>query len=431
VRVDALVGVGTEGIGLELAEQLERLGPFGTGNPGPSLLVPSGTLRSVHPLGEDGKHARFQLESGTGTALGVAFGVNGALAAREGDPLDLTVALEVDRWNGAVQPRLVLRETHPPDSAEPGVEVESESGPPSGCGSGGCPARGEEWWSRLERELNGPLPRHTPPDPALRRPAREVVDRRRGAAVAALAELVSSGESVLALCADASRRRELAERAANPRRFGGAAPAVACCRCEEAVLDAAFGAASGESGEPASGLVLGDWGSHLRRPLAGSRFEHVLLVDPPPFEHLEALAQVPRAGPGGASPFGAGFLHLAWGPREVELAERLLELEWGLRPQIGRIYRGLRENGGSAEGEKLAELLAGPGRHPATPEAAGRCLRVLSELGLCSWERTSATPRLGVLSSKATDLERSEAYMAYAARHQEGRRYLRDRAQRR
>jgi single-stranded-DNA-specific exonuclease len=427
-RVDALVGVGTEGIGLDLAEQLERLGPFGAANPDPRLLVPSGTLRSVQPLGEDGKHSRFQLECGTGSALGVAFGVNGALSGREGDPLDLTVRLEVDRWNGAVQPRLVLRDSHPLER-DPSIEIPAGPGP-SGCGSGGCPARGEEWWSRLEDELRRPL--DTPSQPApMHRPPREVVDRRRGAAVAAIAELVSSGESVLALCADASRRRELGERAASPHRFGGDGPALACCRCEEESLDLALGPSSEAPGEPASGLVLSDWAALARRPLAALRFEHVVVVDPPPFEHLEALARVPRSTPGGVTPFAAGFLHLAWGARELELAERVLELEWSLRPAVGRVYRGLRDAGGAVEGEALASLLAGPGRHPATPEMAGRCVRVLDELGVCSWHRDGATPELRVLSSKETDLNRSRAYRAYVARHQEGRQYLRARAQRR
>src|SRR5262245_18291340 len=94
-QLDALVGVGREGIGMELAQQLERLGPFGMGNPGPRLLVPSARLRDVQPLGEEGKHSRFQLESGAGRAAGVAFGMNGDLSRRTDHPLDLGVRLEV------------------------------------------------------------------------------------------------------------------------------------------------------------------------------------------------------------------------------------------------------------------------------------------------------------------------------------------------
>ena len=117
-RLDALVGVGRDGIGMDLARQLESLGPFGMGNPGPRLLVPSGRLREVHPLGEEGKHSRFQLESGAGRAAGVAFGMNGEITRREDQALDLSIELEVDRWNGAEQPRVVVRELYP--LAEPG-----------------------------------------------------------------------------------------------------------------------------------------------------------------------------------------------------------------------------------------------------------------------------------------------------------------------
>src|SRR5919201_7095372 len=132
-QLDALVGVGRDGIGMDLARQLERLGPFGMGNPGPRLLVPSGRLSEVRPLGEEGKHSRFQLESGAGRALGVAFGMNGEVSKREDQALDLSIELEVDRWNGAEQPRVVVRELYP--LANP----TGEDANPSPCGEH-CPA---------------------------------------------------------------------------------------------------------------------------------------------------------------------------------------------------------------------------------------------------------------------------------------------------
>src|SRR3954454_4189246 len=143
--LDALVGVGREGIGMDLARQLESLGPFGMGNPGPRLLVPSGRLREVRPLGEEGKHSRFQLESGAGRAAGVAFGMNGEISRREDEALDLSVELEVDRWNGAEQPRVVVRELYPLERAE-------DAEPGRRCGEG-CPAADAEWWDRLEHEM--------------------------------------------------------------------------------------------------------------------------------------------------------------------------------------------------------------------------------------------------------------------------------------
>jgi hypothetical protein len=249
-----------------------------------------------------------------------------------------------------------------------------------------------------------------------------VVDRRRGAAVAALAELVSSGESVLALCADASRRRELAASAVDPRRFGGGSPRVACSRCGTDALDQALG----EGSKAPAGLALADWGALSQRPAAPPGFRHVVLIDPPPFERDELLA---RAGRPGAGPFGAGFLHLAWGASEVELAERCISYEWQPRGAIEQIWRVLGKSGGEATGESLRALLAGPGHHPRPPEVAARCVRVLSELGLCEWRPDGAAPALRVLSSERTELERSRAYAACVARHQEAMRFLRNRAQ--
>ena len=44
--------------------------------------------------------------------LGVAFGRSG-LGVEEDDPIDAAVRLEVNRWNGSVEPRVVLRELYP------------------------------------------------------------------------------------------------------------------------------------------------------------------------------------------------------------------------------------------------------------------------------------------------------------------------------
>ena len=406
-RLDALVGVGREGIGMDLARQLESLGPFGMGNPGPRLLVPSGRLREIRPLGQEGKHSRFQLESGAGRAAGVAFGMNGEISRREDQALDLSVELEVDRWNGAEQPRVVVRELYPLDGTDDDAGLRP-------CGEG-CPSPDAEWWERLEHEAErvgagrpGALLDVRAPDDS----RRERVDRRGGAAVASLAELISSGESVLAICADAARRARLASAAADPRRFGASQPRIACCRCGSTSLDSALRASEG------AGLALIDWTVAARRPDAVRGFRHVVVIDPAPSEALESLAQA-----------GGGYLHLAWGPAEVQLTERLLAREWELRAAIAEIWRALAEAGGEAEGEALRSILEGASDYPRTPETAARCVRVLCELGLSEWPSDRAAPALRVLSSERTDLGRSRAYGACIARHQEAIRFLQARAQ--
>ncbi|MGH2956202.1 MAG: hypothetical protein ACRDL6_04320, partial [Solirubrobacterales bacterium] len=177
------------------------------------------------------------------------------------------------------------------------------------------------------------------------------------------------------------------------------------------------------------GLALADWGALVRRPEAARRFQHVVVVDPPPFEGLAHLAAAGRAGLAGSAPFAAGFLHLAWGRSELEVAERCLGAEWRLRGPIEQLWRGLGRAGGEASGDALRDLLAGPGTHPRSAEVAARCIAVLSELGLCEWRSDRVAPGLRVLSSEGTELERSRAYAACLARHEEGTRYLRNRAQ--
>ncbi len=418
--VDALVGVGRDGIGMRLAEQIERLGPFGVGNPGLRLVVPSGRLDAIRPLGADGKHSRFELISGSGRAQGVAFGMNGELSVRDDERLDLSIRVEVDRWNGAVQPRVVLRDLYrQPAGAE-------QAGEERAACSAACPCPDEEWWERLAEAVDsfdGAWPLASLDGTPDSDPKREIVDRRGGAAVAAVAELISSGGPVLAVCADAARRRRLAAAAANPRRFGVATPLVACSRCGECGLDAALGQAGSPS--QASGLVLADWGALARRPGASRAFEHVVAIDPPPFARLDEIVRAGRADARGGSPFAAGFLHLAWGRPELELARMCADREWKPRAAIAEIWRALPEPGGELAGPALRTALAGPGPYPRPPEVAARGLRVLIELGLCEWRPDRAASCLRVLSSSKSELERSRAYTASIARHQEATAYLR------
>jgi single-stranded-DNA-specific exonuclease len=118
-RVDAVVG-GDE-LGMTLAEELQRLAPFGRGNPGVSLLVADATFRDGRPMG-DGKHVRFTVESRGARARAVAFGTGGRLPVDEGAAAEATFTLEVNEWNGVSEPRLVLRRARPAEAAGEGHE---------------------------------------------------------------------------------------------------------------------------------------------------------------------------------------------------------------------------------------------------------------------------------------------------------------------
>ncbi|HEY5285745.1 MAG TPA: single-stranded-DNA-specific exonuclease RecJ [Solirubrobacteraceae bacterium] len=109
-RVDALLS--GQQLGIELAEELDRLAPFGRGNPAVSLMLAGASLRDVRPMGE-GKHARFTVESEGVHARAVAFGNGGKLGVAEGELLDATFTLEVNEWKGVSEPRLLLRHVQP------------------------------------------------------------------------------------------------------------------------------------------------------------------------------------------------------------------------------------------------------------------------------------------------------------------------------
>jgi single-stranded-DNA-specific exonuclease len=421
-RIDAMVG--GVGLGLDLAEELGQLGPFGMGNPGVRLMVPSAKVGDVRTMGQEGKHARFSLHSGGHRALGVAFG-RSALGVEEDEAVDAAVRLEVNHWNGSVEPRVVLRELYP-------VEVEAD--PPAAPHV--CECDDAEWWTRFGHELRRELPGSgevlVPSSPIGTERNHDFAEREvvtaGGAVNAAIAELVSSGAGVLAVCADASRRAALAGGATGLARFNGGSGRVACMRCGRAAIAGVIAKASG-------GLALTDYATLAQQQVdVASCFEHVVLVDPPPSAADEFRADRPMASgfesddpteapvlESGA--LGLGFLHQLWTGAEVEFTLASLQAAAPSRGTIASAFRRLRD-AGEVSGEELRVALAGPGPYPLAPETAARCLRVLRELDLVRGEPGPGDDFVGVVSSEGTDLERSGAFRAYSEEFSEARQFL-------
>ena len=109
-RIDAIVS-GTD-LGLGFAEELESLAPCGMGNPNPKLLVPGARFKDPRPMGE-GRHLRFTVTSGGTRARAVSFGCDGRLGVEAETPVDASFRLELNAYNGAVEPRLLLRHARP------------------------------------------------------------------------------------------------------------------------------------------------------------------------------------------------------------------------------------------------------------------------------------------------------------------------------
>ncbi|HEX6953215.1 MAG TPA: single-stranded-DNA-specific exonuclease RecJ [Gaiellaceae bacterium] len=107
--IDAVVARGAD-LSLDLCGELQRLAPFGLGNPAPTLLAPGCGLAEVATVG-DGKHLRFRVRrDGRDAGSAIAFGQGSRLELLRPDALyDVAFRLEENHWNGTVAPQLVVR----------------------------------------------------------------------------------------------------------------------------------------------------------------------------------------------------------------------------------------------------------------------------------------------------------------------------------
>jgi single-stranded-DNA-specific exonuclease len=135
-------------------------------------------------MGEDGKHVRFTVAAGGTRARAVAFGTTKVDCD---GPLDATFALELNEYNGSVEPRLVLKDARP--SAPPPIVLVGEPG---------------DYLAAALAELARPLQDIAARPRDLSAPVRD----RRGTGIAGtIGALVHSGEPVLVVAADATLRR--------------------------------------------------------------------------------------------------------------------------------------------------------------------------------------------------------------------------------
>jgi single-stranded-DNA-specific exonuclease len=247
----------------------------------------------------DGKHVRFAVHGGGAHSRAVAFGVpGGRLSIPLEQPLDATFRLEPHAWNGAVEPRLVLRTARP--SRPAAIDVLGEPG---------------RYWTGVVQELDAELEPWPPPTPA---PGalRERVDRRGQGIAGTVADAVATGEAVLVVCADVL--------------------------CRMRGLRGRLG-----------GFALCSWAALEREPGLAPGFRHLIALDPPAHRHQANLLEATGVG---------GFTHLAWGEPELRFALHINEREYGLRAALAALYRTLRDRDGAAGEELETVLRADPDR---------------------------------------------------------------------
>jgi single-stranded-DNA-specific exonuclease len=346
----------------------------------------------------EGRHVRFTVTSGGARSRAVGFGIGAATAPvlrDSGARHDLTARLEANEWRGAVEPRLVVRSLHP-------LEVDDE---PGGCSACSCRRDDAGWWDAAWAAHDDPEPR---PPLCVAGAERTIVDRRGEGALGVLGDLMTTGEPLLVMCADVSRRAALLERDLTADRFGRAPWVRMSSRCGPGAVERAH--------DCGSAPVLCEYGALDADPALPHRFRHMFALDPPARPATSAALRL-SAGDGPA------FLHFGFGAAETEFAARVLDHEHSLRPHLEAIYRALSGSGG-AGAEVSRTLLEGAGRHPRSAVVVGRCLRVLEELSLASFDRSRGTLRCRITNGGRADLERSQAFRASAQAAEEGHRFL-------
>ncbi|MFC1871399.1 single-stranded-DNA-specific exonuclease RecJ [Chloroflexota bacterium] len=91
---------------------IQKLAPFGRGNPVPTFISRSVEVIDCRTMGNNGNHLRLKLKQGGTVWSGVAFRLGDCLT--EVSPLlDIVYNLEIDRWRGEERLRLNIRDFAP------------------------------------------------------------------------------------------------------------------------------------------------------------------------------------------------------------------------------------------------------------------------------------------------------------------------------
>ena len=109
------------GVQPEIADWLERLGPFGNGNPEPRFVLPDCRIKFSKPVGSDGAHISCRIDDGGGTALNaIAFQAGGTplgqllLAAADGRYVHVLGRIRRDGFRGGRTMKIEIEDAATP-----------------------------------------------------------------------------------------------------------------------------------------------------------------------------------------------------------------------------------------------------------------------------------------------------------------------------
>lgn len=350
-----------EDVNADTARALALLGPFGSGNPRPKILLVDAAVQNAD-VTRNGAHLRCTVEVDGVRTRGIGFGLGGSLRELVEQPGEriLGAQFRVDEWQGNPRPEFLLECI----GSAVGTTVYDAS-PPLGSCLSDCP---HAVWG-----LNGGGP-PTANDPrcggltqvrgVLSLPY--VRDLRNGKGrLSAIAQVLSSGETaVLLTCSVKHALPSLRALASLPALWDG----LACWGrgCAGRASDRLVGART----------ALVEWDVVERWPAGVDRPTHVIVLDPP-FRtlHLELLSDLADAG---------AIVHLCYGDDERQATRKLLRYLVHPRFAMVCVYRAMQEGEHSLE-ELLARAAQIAWREASvvlTRDELCRAADILAELGV-------------------------------------------------
>jgi len=96
----------------DLYHELERLQPFGYGNPAPVFVSRRVEVRGARAVGGEGRHLKLYLSGGEGHSWDAIAFHQGAWIGRLPALIDIAYVLEANEWNGRVNLQLNVRDIH-------------------------------------------------------------------------------------------------------------------------------------------------------------------------------------------------------------------------------------------------------------------------------------------------------------------------------
>jgi single-stranded-DNA-specific exonuclease len=105
-------------LGLKIIDDLERLRPFGEGNPAPVFVSYDLEIKGMRQVGADGDHLKLVLHDGKQTWDAIAFRM-GSWYEQLAAQVDVAYTLEINEWNGRQRLQLNVLDVKPTETVRP------------------------------------------------------------------------------------------------------------------------------------------------------------------------------------------------------------------------------------------------------------------------------------------------------------------------